>query len=729
MVELVLLGISSVLNTLLGLFVYINNPRSATNKLFFTLTSSFVIWSIVSYFSVHPIYFSQVVWVRLVLFSATFLSLAVYLTLTVFPSHTMTGNKRNRTILMLATGIVMLLTITPYVFLTGIDGSPRPNFAIVFFALLVVTLFIAGIKNLYVKFIKSRGKNRAQLRIVLFSIVVAFGLILLTNLFLVVIFKVTKLISFGPSFTLIFTGTMAYATIKHRLFDIRATVARATVYLLITVSVALIYILFLNAVRVVVIPDLLFSSRQLIINIVITIVLVITYPYLKRYFDRTTNRVFFKEKYDPQDLIGELNKALVNNVDLEELLTKSSLIIQENLKASFTTFYIRKTSYFPDRVIGAHRKYPEVDGMDDLQEYAAKLKDKVFSSEGESTDDNDKKLANILKQNDIAVLARLVTNTDYQLKGIGYVLVGAKKSGSLYSKQDIKILEIIANELVIAIENTLRFEEIEQFNVTLQKKIDEATKELKQSNDKLKALDEAKDEFISMASHQLRTPLTSIKGYISMVLEGDVGKVSEAQEKMLSQALFSSQRMAYLISDLLNVSRLQTGKFFIESAPVYLPDLIEDEVNQLHGGAKAKELTIAYVKPEKFSKLNLDDLKMRQLVMNYIDNAIYYTPPGGKITIDLRETVKTVEFTVTDTGIGVPKDEQHKLFAKFYRADNARKARPDGTGLGLFMAKKVIIAQGGAIIFKSIEGKGSTFGFSFPKEKLVVIEDEKIKNK
>jgi signal transduction histidine kinase len=101
--------------------------------------------------------------------------------------------------------------------------------------------------------------------------------------------------------------------------------------------------------------------------------------------------------------------------------------------------------------------------------------------------------------------------------------------------------------------------------------------------------------------------------------------------------------------------------------------------------------------------------------MNFIDNAIYYTPSGGTVTVALRETPATVEYTVKDTGIGVPKAVQHKLFTKFYRAQNAQQARPDGTGLGLFMAKKVVAAQGGAIIFESEEGKGSTFGFRFNK--------------
>jgi signal transduction histidine kinase len=116
----------------------------------------------------------------------------------------------------------------------------------------------------------------------------------------------------------------------------------------------------------------------------------------------------------------------------------------------------------------------------------------------------------------------------------------------------------------------------------------------------------------------------------------------------------------------------------------------------------------------------LDETKTRQVIMNLVDNAIYYTPTGGHIKVQLTAADKTVELRVVDDGIGVPKSEQHHLFTKFFRAGNARKARPDGTGLGLFMAKKVVLAQGGSIIFESRENVGSTFGFSFPRAKLAV---------
>ena len=272
-----------------------------------------------------------------------------------------------------------------------------------------------------------------------------------------------------------------------------------------------------------------------------------------------------------------------------------------------------------------------------------------------------------------------------------------------------KAIDDLSESIGVALDNKLLFEENQH-----------VLRQLKESNEKLKALDEAKDDFVSMASHQLRTPLTAIKGYTSMVLEGDAGKINATQRNLLEQSFASSQRMVFLIADLLNVSRLKTGKFVIETAPTNLAEVVGQEISQLTETAASRKLKLTYKMPKKFPSLMIDETKTRQVIMNFIDNAIYYTPAGGKISVELTETPASVEFRVIDNGIGVPRSEKPHLFTKFYRAANARTARPDGTGLGLFMAKKVIIAQGGAIIFESEEGKGSTFGFIFPKSSLAV---------
>lgn len=218
-----------------------------------------------------------------------------------------------------------------------------------------------------------------------------------------------------------------------------------------------------------------------------------------------------------------------------------------------------------------------------------------------------------------------------------------------------------------------------------------------------------------MASHQLRTPLTSIKGYISMLLDGDLGEVSEAQRRALQEAYDSSQRMVYLIGDFLNLSRIQTGRFELELVDVSLPRILAEEIDQLRQSAEKRNVSLMYAAPEDFPDVPADETKIRQVMMNYIDNAIYYAKPsGGEVLITLEQKPHNVVFTVKDNGIGVPISVQKRLFTKFYRADNARKARPDGTGIGLYMSKRVITAHGGTILFSSKENQGSEFGFSLP---------------
>jgi signal transduction histidine kinase len=217
-----------------------------------------------------------------------------------------------------------------------------------------------------------------------------------------------------------------------------------------------------------------------------------------------------------------------------------------------------------------------------------------------------------------------------------------------------------------------------------------------------------------MASHQLRTPLTSVKGYLSMVLEGDAGKITKMQRQLLREAFTSSERMVHLINDFLNVSRVQTGKFMIDRQDVDLGKVVKQEVKSLETVAESRDLRLKLEVPTQPVIVSLDEGKIRQVIMNFIDNALFYSKPNTDIKITLRLFPKEVRFEVADRGIGVPVHQQARLFSKFFRADNARTQRPDGTGVGLYLAKKVIDGHEGKLIFASKEGVGSTFGFSLP---------------
>jgi signal transduction histidine kinase len=439
------------------------------------------------------------------------------------------------------------------------------------------------------------------------------------------------------------------------------------------------------------------------------LVLAFNFHSFKLFFDRITNRIFFRDAYDAQEVLDRLGALVVAEIDLHKILGGTREVLSNAFKSSFVEFLLVEDAVLTLKASESSADERFLPLRKRLKEQRKDILEvEMMAAHNPARED--------FKDTGVAISLRLKTRQQV----VGFVLFGDKRGGDLYDSQDLKLLAIVANELAIAVQNALRFEEIQQFNITLQQKVEEATKQLRHANQKLKELDATKDEFISMASHQLRTPLTSIKGYLSMVLEGDVGAVKKDQRKMIQQAFDSAEQMVFLIADLLNVSRLQSGKFVIENKPTDLEKLVTSEVDRLNETAKNHGVKLACEVSDSFPSLSLDENKIRQVVMNFIDNAIYYTPSGGSIDVKLEASAHDITYTVTDTGLGVPAAVQHKLFSKFYRADNARKMRPDGTGLGLFMAKKVIVAQGGAIIFKSAEGKGSTFGFSFPRSKVEI---------
>lgn len=517
---------------------------------------------------------------------------------------------------------------------------------------------------------------------------------------------------FGPSTVIFLALSTGTAIFRYGFLDIRLVIARLLGYGLSILTLSLIYgFIAFNVINFVFFGNNQIDLGQRLVYTSLAVVIAFTLRPLKSFFDKLTNKLFYQDSYDSQQILDKVSGVIVGNVDPHKVQNGALEALSDALRPTYMTFILGNPNGSLRNGDGVGQKWHPHD-LPKLQSVLKKISRNITIFE--TIDNSKKNLIETLKTEDINLVAPLVTKEEV----IGYIIMGQKKSGNIYNNQDKTLLTIASNELAVALQNAQRFEEIQAFNLTLQEKVTEATRELKSTNKKLVALDEAKDEFISMASHQLRTPLTSIKGYLSMMVDGDLGKVTPAQEKALKEAFGSSQRMVFLIADFLNVSRIKTGKFVIEPREVNLPEIVREEITQLREMASSRELNLVYEQPGEFPKVMLDDNKIRQVMMNMVDNAIYYTPSGGTITIQLYPTATDIIFKVIDTGIGVPKAEQHKLFAKFFRANNARRARPDGTGLGLFMAQKIIVEQGGAIIFESTEGKGSTFGFQFPIAKI-----------
>lgn len=297
------------------------------------------------------------------------------------------------------------------------------------------------------------------------------------------------------------------------------------------------------------------------------------------------------------------------------------------------------------------------------------------------------------------LLVKLTTRN----KQVGLMMIGFPQVPDKIYVSDIQLIGRLSEAVGVAVDNKLLFEE----NGLI-------VNELQNTNNKLKELDKIKDDFISIASHQLRTPLTAINGYISMLMEGMGGKLSDDQKNLLSRALSSAKFMSVMISDLLNISRIQSGKFFIDSQPANLADIAESSVAELSKSAESAGVTVSYAKPANFPESSFDVSKTTNVIMNFIDNAIHYAKTKGQIKVIVDHGEDYVEIQVKDDGIGVPLSEQKNLFTKFFRANNAKKVSPDGTGIGLYLAREVVAAQKGSLIFASEEGNGSTFGFRLP---------------
>ena len=590
---------------------------------------------------------------------------------------------------------------------TPVDFSQIPINAInyIVFATFFSVFFLVVMWFGYVAWRKSDNIRRKQVAIYMTGLLVSSIPGFVVDLLLPALGDY-RYVWVGPAAIILFLFAIMYSIVKYRLMDVKTAVARSVSYMLLLIALAVVYIISAYIISIIIFQrTLTIDSRVNFMNMILAILLAFLYQPIKKFFNKLTDRVFYYGEYDADTFAREISKILTYTADLQLLTRRVGNYIASSLKAEKVAFCIPEKGIY-GRTGRRRLSVVEEDVRRIMDYYYKNCSFPEVILANQVKDPELKKLLDIHR-------TKIVIPLLHQNQETGILFLGEHKSLG-YSSRDIEMLESIAGELAVSIRNSLSMEEINELNKSLQRRIDEATKELRFSNRQLQRLDEAKNEFISMASHQLRTPLTSIKGYLDMMLEGDLGKISPTQRAVLREAFSSSERMVRLINDFLNVSRLQTGKFTIDKQSVDIAQILRDEVSLLKVVADQRSVEMVLKVDKKIPLLAVDSEKIRQVMLNMIDNAIYYSSPHKKVVITLKSSGKMIEFSVKDSGIGVPKSEQANLFGKFFRGTNAKKRRPDGTGVGLFLAKKVILSHDGEMIFESEEGKGSTFGFKLP---------------
>ncbi|MCX5707830.1 MAG: GAF domain-containing sensor histidine kinase [Candidatus Omnitrophica bacterium] len=296
----------------------------------------------------------------------------------------------------------------------------------------------------------------------------------------------------------------------------------------------------------------------------------------------------------------------------------------------------------------------------------------------------------------------------------GLLFVGAEKTDTIITEGDEELITILANQIGQALENARLFEKTWQAHQDLENRVEERTRELSRALEEVKKLSQRKNDFVSNVSHELRTPLTSIKGYASILLSGKLGVLPEEVGKRLAKINKHSDELVSFVNDLLDLSRIESGKVELKLAPLNLKSIVDEVADLLAVQFKEKQIEFSSESPADLPEVMADYSQIKRTFINLINNSVKYTPQG-KIKVSLTRLDKEVQVDVSDTGCGMPESAMDKLFTEFYRVDSVMNQEIKGTGLGLAMVKNIVTAHKGKIWVKSKVGSGTTFSFTLPQ--------------
>lgn len=296
----------------------------------------------------------------------------------------------------------------------------------------------------------------------------------------------------------------------------------------------------------------------------------------------------------------------------------------------------------------------------------------------------------------------------------GLIFMGAEKADTVITEGDEELITILANQLGQALENARLFDKTWQAHQDLENRVEERTRELSRALEEVKKLSQRKNDFVSNVSHELRTPLTSIKGYASILLSGKLGVLPEDVAKRLAKINKHSDELVQFVNDLLDLSRIESGKVELKLAPLNLKSVVDEVADLLAVQFKEKQIEFSSESPADLPEVMADYSQIKRTFINLINNSVKYTPQG-KIKVGLIRLDKEIQVDVQDTGCGMPESAMDKLFTEFYRVDSVMNQEIKGTGLGLAMVKNIVAAHKGKIWVRSKVGSGTTFSFTLPQ--------------
>lgn len=701
----------SSLATIIGLLIILGlvaskNYKSKLNRMFIAFGLVTTLYVGFVYLSNFPSHYSEVLlFTRMSLFMASFIPITFLLFTYAFVGRKKIFNT-SMYILIISSVILAALAFSPQAIGAvtkqsyGVDLSKTgPLLWLTLIDFVILTTYSFFLLIGYAR--KSDKATQSQVYIIVFTSFLVITLNMITQIVLPEFHQDTYGNIIGNPSIVLFVGGIGYTILRHKLFDIRTVALRTLGFVLTLMVVMITFAIIMLVPSKLLFRNLYLNDIENLYFIAAAIILCLLFNPMKALLEKITDQLFFQVTYNSEQLVNDISKILASEIRLEEMTSQVIEILRKRMNIKEIDIIVLDAG----KIYFESGKYfsPIINNLqNDLNKIESDIVVTDRLPEGPEK--------SMLEKYKIQVVSKMKVRDDT----VGYILFSNRARGLGYVKQDLLVTDIVSDELAIAIQNSRAYDQIRQFNASLQRKVEESTSQLLLANDELKKASATKDDFISMVSHQLGTPLTVMEGFLSLITQGFYDKDSDQAKEALKKALSRTRVMKNLVFDLLNLSRMSAGKFFLELSPVNLNEVVKDEVSQLDMEAKDKNVTLTYHDPETpVPIIQLDEAKTRQAIMNLVNNAIFYSP-SGKVDVYLSSDENNIIFKVVDNGIGVPDDQKDHLFTKFFRADNAIRESPNGTGIGLYLVKRVVEDQHGSVIFSSKIKQGSTFGFKLP---------------
>jgi signal transduction histidine kinase len=713
----------------LGIFV-LKNKKDFIGRLFFLISLVFAVWTFGTFMMFGSSAEANIVfWDRFIYLGVVFMPAFQYHFSLLITKY----NKSRRVLLYVSYALstaFLFLSRTKY-FVDGVfyyrwgahtQAMILHHFFLVFFFFYVFALLY----NIYIQFRDSKIKvEKFKLGLIAagFMILNLVGGIGYLPAYHVPIYSPISLLA-----PLFFSIIIVYTIFRYRFMDIRIVARKSFVYFGLTLYVFAFLSLFIWFFEGFLIN--VKSSISYLLAAAASIVFILSFYVLERFLTYLANRYFFAGLYSYQETIRQLSRELTYHNNLKEITSLIINTIKDVIQPDRAGVVLIDKSHRPVKfemaeVVG----FNDEDGVnlikdDFLIRYLEKNREPIVSDElallaREAKTDLEGESFHKLYLNMNRIRASLCLPLISERNLVGIIVLGAKQSGGSYTKEDLELLSVLANQAGIAVNNAQLYKQVNDFNRKLQERIDEQTyeirveaKELEIKNDKLNELLGVKNDFLRVVNHQLNTPLSIIKSSVYMIKSG-----SFTLEKGLNFIDEAVKNMEDIFTDFWKAFSFEGEGVKLDLQETDLSRLVNKLVNEAASlpAVKNKDLIVAAVKATNIPKVKTDAKQITQVINNLLQNAIAYTEEG---TVSISLAVSKdgfVKVIVSDTGCGIDKADQPRIFEKFTRGQQAIRIRPAGSGLGLYIAKKIVEANGGVLRLERSEvGKGSAFYFTVP---------------